>query len=298
MTLTVYCLGSFGEALIGGNAQNTRSPRGFYGRIQSRFVGVELYFENLERAKKFYVETMGLKVSDEQAGHHAKFDSGAGFVCLERKGAESYPSQDKAVLFFEVADLTQAITAIGRQHVVQFERHGLCCTTLKGTTYYYVATVAAADQTRSCRHSRDRACTGKRQPSGECDLPVAGDVESGLGGSIGARAKQQVQRSAGVSRVVPHWLRLPLKGLEYRRARTAVEHGGRQVDGLRLVARAGCRRARCQQAELATNRASAIHIQGRRRFGGANAELGLAGRAPLKQHGVALVPLLSFHRAR
>lgn len=46
-------------------------------RIQSRFVGVELYFENLEMAKKFYVETMGLDVSDEQAGHHAKFDSGA-----------------------------------------------------------------------------------------------------------------------------------------------------------------------------------------------------------------------------
>jgi predicted enzyme related to lactoylglutathione lyase len=90
-------------------------------RIQSRFVGVELYFENLERAKKFYIETMGLEVSDEQVGHHAKFDSGAGFVCLERKGAESYPSQDKAVLFFEVADLTQAIAAIGRQHVVQFE---------------------------------------------------------------------------------------------------------------------------------------------------------------------------------
>jgi predicted enzyme related to lactoylglutathione lyase len=37
-------------------------------RIQARFVGVELYFENLERAKKFYIETMGLEVSDEQVG--------------------------------------------------------------------------------------------------------------------------------------------------------------------------------------------------------------------------------------
>jgi predicted enzyme related to lactoylglutathione lyase len=71
-------------------------------RIQARFVGVEVYFENLERVKKFYIETLGLKVSDEQVGHHAKFDSGAGFVCLERKGSESYPSKDKAVLFFEV----------------------------------------------------------------------------------------------------------------------------------------------------------------------------------------------------
>ena len=90
-------------------------------RIRARFVGVELYFKNLERAKKFYVETMGLEVSDEQIGHHAKFDSGAGFVCLERKGAESYPSKDKAVLFFEVPDLRSAIAAIGQDRLVQSE---------------------------------------------------------------------------------------------------------------------------------------------------------------------------------
>jgi len=65
-----------------------------------KFIGIELYFDNLEMAKKFYTETLGLEISDEQVGHHAKFDSGAGFVCLERKGAESYPSQDKAVVFF------------------------------------------------------------------------------------------------------------------------------------------------------------------------------------------------------
>jgi predicted enzyme related to lactoylglutathione lyase len=85
--------------------------------IQARFVGVELYFEDLERARKFYLETMGLEISDEQPGHHAKFDSGAGFVCLERKGAESYPSADKAVLFFEVDDLGAAIAAIGKDRL-------------------------------------------------------------------------------------------------------------------------------------------------------------------------------------
>src|SRR5437588_459178 len=89
--------------------------------IEARFVGVELYFENLERAKKFYVEALGLKVSDEQAGHHAKFDSGAGFVCLERKGAESYPFKDKAVLCFEVHDLKSAITTIEQDQLVQSE---------------------------------------------------------------------------------------------------------------------------------------------------------------------------------
>jgi len=90
-------------------------------RIAARFLGVELYFENLEKAKKFYVQTLGLVVSDEQAGHHAKFDSGAGFICLERKGAESYPSKDKAVLFFEVPDLRSAVAAVGWDKVVHSE---------------------------------------------------------------------------------------------------------------------------------------------------------------------------------
>jgi predicted enzyme related to lactoylglutathione lyase len=79
-----------------------------------RFAGVELYFEDLEAAKKFYEETLGLKVADEERGHFAKFISGPGFVCLERKGSESYPSRDKAVLFFEVDDLEEAIEAVGR----------------------------------------------------------------------------------------------------------------------------------------------------------------------------------------
>jgi catechol 2,3-dioxygenase-like lactoylglutathione lyase family enzyme len=56
--------------------------------IRAQFVGVELYFENLETAKRFYIETLGLEVSDELVGHHAKFDGEAGFVCLERKGAQ------------------------------------------------------------------------------------------------------------------------------------------------------------------------------------------------------------------
>jgi predicted enzyme related to lactoylglutathione lyase len=88
-------------------------------KIGARFVGAELYFEDLERARKFYSETLGLKLSEEEAGHHAKFDSGAGFVCLERKGVETYPSKDKAVLFFEVADVRAAVKEIGRERVVQ-----------------------------------------------------------------------------------------------------------------------------------------------------------------------------------
>ena len=90
--------------------------------IQARFVGVELYFDNLEKAKEFYTRTLSLRVSDEQVGHHAKFDSGAGFVCLEKKGAEIYPSKDKAVLFFEVTDLKAALAGIPRDMLVRSEQ--------------------------------------------------------------------------------------------------------------------------------------------------------------------------------
>ena len=84
-----------------------------------RFAGVELYFENLDRAKEFYEKILGLEVTGEGPGHYARFDTGAGFVCLERKGSESYPSRDKAVLFFEVGDLEAVIEAVGRERFVQ-----------------------------------------------------------------------------------------------------------------------------------------------------------------------------------
>src|SRR6266568_4033384 len=89
-----------------------------------RFVGVELYFDNLEAAKRFYRDTLHLDVSEEQPGHHVKFGASSSFVCLERKGSESYPSLDKAVLFFEVSDLPVALEAIGRDKIIQSEPEG------------------------------------------------------------------------------------------------------------------------------------------------------------------------------
>jgi len=88
---------------------------------EPRLVGVELYFEKLEPARRFYTDILGLNVSEEQSGRFAKFTSGSGFLCLERKGSESYPSSDKAVLFFEVPDLDAAVTAIGRARFVRIE---------------------------------------------------------------------------------------------------------------------------------------------------------------------------------
>ncbi len=76
------------------------------------FAGVELYFKTV---------VLGLEVTQEQSGHFAKFDSGSEFICPERKEAESYPSDDKAVLFFQVDDLAATVAAIGRELFVQVQ---------------------------------------------------------------------------------------------------------------------------------------------------------------------------------
>ena len=116
-----------GPSFVGAGASPAQDERSSseviaMPKLQARFLGVELYFENLETAKTFYRDTLQLKISDEQPGHHAKFDNGAGFVCLERKGFENYPSKDKAVLFFEVPDLKVAVAAIGKDRLVKLEK--------------------------------------------------------------------------------------------------------------------------------------------------------------------------------
>jgi predicted enzyme related to lactoylglutathione lyase len=93
-------------------------------RPRARLAGVELYFDDLERARKFYGEVLGLKLHDEQPGHHAQFDTGPSFLCVERKAAESYPSRDKAVVFLEVGDLAAAVKKIGRERFVHIESRG------------------------------------------------------------------------------------------------------------------------------------------------------------------------------
>ena len=92
------------------------------GVTRARFVGVELYFDDLKKARSFYAGVLGLQIAEEQEGHHVKFDGGEGFICLEKEGVESYPSKDKAVLFFEVADLQTYLAAIGRDRLVRVEK--------------------------------------------------------------------------------------------------------------------------------------------------------------------------------
>jgi predicted enzyme related to lactoylglutathione lyase len=88
-------------------------------KINARMAGVELYFDNLPVAKHFYEEVLGLRLVEEQTGHHARFDGGAAFICVEAKGAEDYPSLDKAVIFLEVPDLRTAIDAIGEHRILK-----------------------------------------------------------------------------------------------------------------------------------------------------------------------------------
>lgn len=85
-----------------------------------RLVGVELYFEDLERARRFYEGELGLARTGEEEGRYAQYGARP-FFCAERKGVESYPSRDKAVLFFEVPDLTAAVERLGRGRFAQVE---------------------------------------------------------------------------------------------------------------------------------------------------------------------------------
>jgi catechol 2,3-dioxygenase-like lactoylglutathione lyase family enzyme len=88
---------------------------------QHRLLGMELYFEDVSRARDFYRDILGMLVEEEQAAHHTKLALQGGFLCLERKGAENYPSQDKAVVFIEVADLRSFVGSVVSERFVRVE---------------------------------------------------------------------------------------------------------------------------------------------------------------------------------
>src|SRR5216683_5453889 len=97
----------------GSGLKKTPDPLEIVMSTRPRLVGVELYFDNLPAARRFYQDTLGLELLEDEPGHHAKLEGRSAFICLERKGAESYPSQDKAVVFFEVDDLRSTVEQIG-----------------------------------------------------------------------------------------------------------------------------------------------------------------------------------------
>ena len=93
-------------------------------RFDARLAGVELYFDDLPAARRFYTETLGLRLDEDDPSHHAKLAAGPGFVCLERRGVENYPSAEKAVVFLEVPSVRAAIERIGAPHVVGSQLDG------------------------------------------------------------------------------------------------------------------------------------------------------------------------------
>src|SRR5438093_7870077 len=67
-----------------------------------RFAGFELYFDDLERARRFYTMKLGLGTIEQDPTHHVKLAGGDAFLCLERRGVENYPSAQKGVVFVEL----------------------------------------------------------------------------------------------------------------------------------------------------------------------------------------------------
>jgi hypothetical protein len=91
------------------------------GSLKPRLLGMELYFEDVPRARDFYRDVLNLPVEEELPGHHAKLSPQGGFLCLERKGVENYPSQDKAVVFLQLADLRSFVARVGSERFVRVE---------------------------------------------------------------------------------------------------------------------------------------------------------------------------------
>lgn len=92
--------------------------------MKSRLLGFELYFDDLSSAKQFYRDKLGLNLVEDRPSHHAKFEGGTSFLCLERKGVESYPSLDKAVVFVEVDDLANMTVGLGNRVLESGPRAG------------------------------------------------------------------------------------------------------------------------------------------------------------------------------
>jgi catechol-2,3-dioxygenase len=103
--------------------------------IGARFAGVELYFSDLKKARVFYANTLGLQISDEDPQRYAKFSGETGFVCLERKGSESYPSQDRRFYFLRFLTSRPPSAPLGNSVLLSASQNGLCSMTRRATTF-------------------------------------------------------------------------------------------------------------------------------------------------------------------
>ena len=77
-------------------------------------VGVELYFEDLERAKEFYLDTLGPRISDEQPVTRPSSVLMPRLSAWKQKGPSPIPPAIRPCFSFEVPDPPAAVTAIGQ----------------------------------------------------------------------------------------------------------------------------------------------------------------------------------------
>lgn len=87
-----------------------------------KLIGVELYSDDLKRSRAFYSDVLHLPLVDEDPARFARFAPAGAFLCVETKGAEAYPSQDKAVVFLETPDLSGAVEHIGPETFAHIDK--------------------------------------------------------------------------------------------------------------------------------------------------------------------------------
>src|SRR3989442_7438367 len=66
-----------------GRLEPGEAPR--MNRERPHLLGMELYFEDLSRAREFYLRVLGLDLKEEAAGHFARFDGAARSFVWRRK---------------------------------------------------------------------------------------------------------------------------------------------------------------------------------------------------------------------
>jgi predicted enzyme related to lactoylglutathione lyase len=92
--------------LIGPNEQ----------RPPLQFVGVKLFFDDLDRAREFYAAELGLEIDDEDTGYFVAFRLGtAGFFCLYQRESPA----DNVILTFHVDDIQAVVTTIGADRFIE-----------------------------------------------------------------------------------------------------------------------------------------------------------------------------------
>jgi len=103
--------------------------------IGARFVGVELYFDDLTKAKNFYTKTLRLALTEYSPRHHAKFDAGAGFICLEKKASKTIHRGTKLFCFLKFAISKPQSRRLARIALCTRSAAGPFCTIPKATTF-------------------------------------------------------------------------------------------------------------------------------------------------------------------